>query len=1012
MSEAALAARLSRLSPEQRARLRRTVRTTIEHRDRESIPVLDRSSGRLPMSSAQRRLYFLQNLEPESTAYNLVEALRLSGPLDVPAVHAALATVVARHEVLRTKCVSDTELLLADEATVKAELGLGFLDLSTEGARAPLVNVRRLFARLAARPFQLDSEFPLRVTLVRLAEHDHALLFVAHHIASDAWSSRALLREFLAAYAGADLAPLPVQYADYAAWRGDAEEHLDYWRERLAGMPPMLELPLDHPRPPTRSDKGAELHLDLDPELCGRLWEVARRESVTPFVLLLTAFGQVLHRHCGTEDVVVGSPVAGRDHPDVENLLGCFINTLVLRLDLSEAASVRDLLRRVHESTLDDYEHRDLPFERLLAELNPDRDLSTNQLVQVMFNYHAATVLGADLPGLAVRPMEIGYARARFDLSCNVVETGGALRVTLTYAAELFSRTTITRLGAHFVETLEVLLDDLDAPAAALPAIPAVDWPLLRHAEAARPGTPLLTRFEHHAAADPRFPAVRCRDEVLDYGQLNGRANQLARHLLATGTKPGDRVALLFERSVDYVVAMLAVQKAGATYVPLDPATPASHIVSVLAAASTTILLTHNEVDRTEVTALAPPAVDILVLEDLPLAEQSTVDIGRRPVDTEAMYVVFTSGSTGRPKGVVVEHRNFTNYLTGILDRLEVPDKLSFALVSTLAADLGLTNLYGALATGGTVHVLPYEWAVDPERLAGYFRRHRIDFLKLVPSHLRAINDAGLLPAVVPKRILVLAGEACPWDLVETVRAIRPECAIWNNYGPSETTVAVLAHRVAGERSAGTSVPLGSPIANVAVHVVDEHLRPVPLGTPGELLITGASVARGYLSTEDDTRFVADPYSADPAARAYRSGDRGRLLPSGVFEFLGRLDRPGPATGGEMTAPRHALDERIAAAWREVLGLNEVGIDDDFFAIGGDSFAAMRLARRIGDGLRVASVFQYPTVRGLSDLLGVGMGPGGVLVRLSGQARAAVATVAAVPFGGGTAAAPCGTAGG
>src|SRR5689334_16681017 len=237
MSEAALAARLSRLSPGQRARLRRMVRTTIEHRDRESIPVLDRSSGRLPMSSAQRRLYFLQNLEPESTAYNLVEALRLSGPLDVPAVHAALATVVARHEVLRTKCVSDTELLLADEATVKAELGLGFLDLSTEGVRTPLVNVRRLFARLAARPFQLDSELPLRATLVRLAENDHALLFVAHHIASDAWSSRALVGEFLAAYAGADLAPLPVQYADFAAWRGEAEEHLDYWRERLAGMP-------------------------------------------------------------------------------------------------------------------------------------------------------------------------------------------------------------------------------------------------------------------------------------------------------------------------------------------------------------------------------------------------------------------------------------------------------------------------------------------------------------------------------------------------------------------------------------------------------------------------------------------------------------------------------------------------------------------------------------------------------------------------------------------------------
>lgn len=1129
MTEAVLADRLSRLGPEQRAQLSRMIsaRTFAE---RGSIARIDRSGGRLPMSFAQRRLYFLQNLEPNSPAYNIVEAVRLTGPLDVAAVRAALATVVERHEVLRTTCSSDgpePELVIASQATVDSELGLGYLDVSDDdGSRMPLVNVRRLFARLAERPFQLDSEFPLRVTLLRLAEDDHALLFVVHHIASDAWSSRQLVREFFDAYtaiaAGVapDLEPLPIQYGDYAAWQRDelgedvVAGHLDYWRARLAGMPPVVELPLERPRPATRSDRGAELRLTLDPVLCQRLRAVARQASVTPYVLLLSAFGYVLHRHCATDDVVVGTPVAGRNHPDVEHLLGCFINTLVLRLDLGATQTCRELVRRVSESTLDAYEHQDLPFERLVAQLNPERDLSANQLVQVMFNYHSATELAEQPAGLTVCPMDIGMARARFDLSCTVVENAGSLRITFTYAVDLLSRELVTRIGQHVVEVVEALVADLDAPVTSLPAVPSADAELVRPAPVAGPrhAQPFLVRFEARAATDPGWPAVQCRAEVVHYGELNKRANRLARFLVAGGIAPGDLVALLFERSVDCVVAMLAVQKAGATYVPLDPATPASHLTAVLTASSATVLLTHNEVDRTELVGLAPPSVQIVVLDEIAaaLATHAAANLGRRVVADDAMYVVFTSGSTGRPKGVVVEHRNFTNYLTGILDLLDVPEKLNFALVSTVAADLGLTNLYGALATGGTVHVLPYEWAVDPEQLAAYFQRHRIDFLKLVPSHLQAINDAGLLAAVAPRRYLILAGEACPWDLVDAVREARPECSIWNNYGPTETTVAVLAYQVPARRtpSGASTVPLGSPIDRVGVRVVDQHLRPVPIAAAGELLITGASVARGYLSAEEPAghRFIRDPFSDDPTARAYRTGDRARLLPGGVFEFLGRLDRqtkirgyrvepgyvesvlrghpaiadaavavrhdqdgrarlvaycvpdrsgstdaaspldfaratlppymvpaafveldrlpltpngkldwralpePGPALAGDRPAapPRHALDERIAGIWREVLGLSvEVGIDDDFFAIGGDSFSAMRMVRQIGDGLRVASVFQYPTIRGLADLLGQGAGSGGLLVPLAGQAPGSVAraTVVAIPFGGGTAAA-------
>jgi amino acid adenylation domain-containing protein len=1094
-----------------------------------AIPLVDRSTGRLPMSFAQRRLHFLQTLDPDSSAYNVVEAIRLSGPLDVDAVRAAVATVVSRHEVLRTRCSSDgpePELVIADAETVDREqgvdvVGLGEPELSSE-------DVRALFARLADRPFRLDTEFPLRVTLARVAPDDHAVLFVAHHIATDAWSSRLLVGEFLDSYAAIAagstpaLEPLPLQYADFADWQREQLDddvvgvQLGYWRERLTGMPPVLELPLLRRRPAARSDRGAEVHVTLDRSLVDRVRAAARGVSVTPFVVLLTAFGYVLHRHCATDDVVVGTPVAGRDRPEFEQLLGCFINTLVLRMGFAATSSLRDLVRQVGDTTLDAYEHRDLPFERLVAELGSERDLSTGQLVQVMFNHYAAAGLGESPPGLAVGPFEIAGTRARFDLSCTVVEAAGTLRATLTYAVDVLSHEQVTRIGEHFLEVLATLVTDLDAPATSLPGVPAADIAALRRDPVRAPddgGSPsLLARFEAHAAADPEWPAVRCRDEVIDYGRLNGRANRLARHLVARGTAPGDQVALLFERSIDHVTAMLAVQKAGATYVPLDPAVPANHLVAVLAETSARLLLTHTEVDAAARAALAAAPVRVEVLDEITeeLARQlPEKPDGRGASADEAMYVVFTSGSTGRPKGVVVEHRQFTHYLTGILDLLDVPDKLSFALVSTLAADLGLTNLYGALATGGTAHMVPYEWAVDPEQLAGYFRRHRIDFLKLVPSHLQAVHDAGLLADVVPARYLMLAGEACPWDLVDAVRAVRPDCSIWNTYGPTETTVAVLAHRVPDQRPPGGSeiVPIGSPIGRARAWVVDPQLRPVPIGAAGELLIAGPSVARGYLSADEPgaQRFVGDPFSDDPDARAYRSGDRARLLPEGTFEFLGRLDRqakirgyrvepgyveavlrdhpavadaavavredrdgrarlvaycvrapgragavtpsprefatstlppymvpaafveldrfpltpngkldwralpePGPQLSGDRSSaqPRHDLDHRIAAIWRDLLDVADIGIDDDFFAAGGDSFSAMRLARRMGDGLRVATIFQHPTIRGLADILGTRENSG-LLCRMSGGATGSTvrATVVAVPFGGGNAAA-------
>ncbi|MGW0808155.1 amino acid adenylation domain-containing protein [Nonomuraea sp. NPDC002799] len=1088
MTEPSLAERLKRLSPEQRARFDRLMREKAAGAAPAPIPLGDRSSGLLPMSFAQRRHYFLQRLRPDSPAYNNVEAVRLRGPLNIETLRAALAATVARHEVLRTRCVPGDEPMLVIAGQAPA---IDVVDLSGDGTPPH----GEVFARLAEQPFDLDREAPLRVTLARLGEQDHALLFVVHHIASDAWSCRLLVREIFRVYAGAELPPLPVQYADYAAWQRaglDTGKARAYWHERLSGMPPMLDLPLEHPRPPERSDHGAELHLHLDAGLRRRLHESARDASVTPFALLLTAFGHVLHRHCGTDDVVVATPVSGRDRVETEQLIGCFVNTLVLRLGMGHPGSRRELARQVWRRTVDDLDHQELPFEHLVSAFGPERDLSAGRLAQVMINYYPATELDEPVPGLDAEPLDVVRARAKFDLTCTVVDARDSLRVTLNYATDLLGGDLVSRLGEHFAEVLDALLTDLDAPAATLPPVPPGD-PAPAPAPAARDDVPVLARFQAQAGAHPDRIAVRCRDDVISYRDLDERANRLAGYLRDRGCPTG-RVALLFERSVDYVVAILGALKAGLSYVPLDPAMPSGHLAAVLAASDAGLLLTHRELPAYEGLPSEGVALEDIATE---LAGYSAINPDHQVDADQVMYVLFTSGSTGTPKGVVVEHRHFSAYLASVLRRMRVPEGLGFAIATTFAADLGLTNLFGALATGGTLHVLPYEWAADPAEFAAYFRRHRIDFMKLVPSHLQAVAEAGLLADVVPARFLVLAGESCPWDLVAAVRSARPGVSIWNHYGPTETTVSVLAHEVPDERGPGVAVPLGFALDHVRTHVVDRHLRPVPRGAAGELLITGASVARGYL-TPDGTRFISDPFSGDAGARAYRSGDRARLRPDGSVEFLGRLDRqtkirgyrvepsyveavlrrhpgiadvavavrqdgdpslvayyvgdsgvpellefarsamppymvpaacvaldrlpltpngkidwaalpePGPQAvrHSPPTPPRHARDARIAQIWGEVLGLDQVGIDDDFFESGGDSFTAMRLARRLGEDVRVISIFQHSTVRRLADFLGHG-DTGGYLWRLPGaEPRATVtATVVAVPFGGGAPAA-------
>lgn len=1068
--------------------------------------VIDRANGRLPMSFAQRRIYFLHVLDVTSTAYHIAEAIRLRGRLDVERLQHALRATVSRNEVLRTVCVHDgdePELRLADEPTILRDTAITRLDADT------FDDAHRLLVLHTERPFDLDAGLPIRATLVRLSGEDHLLLVVTHHIATDERSTSLLLRQLLADYAAAtrttDAAAVAtasmseLQYADYAAWQREQlteevlAEQLGYWRERLAGMPPKLELPADAPAAGARSEHAIELGFTLDTVLRDKVFAAARDAGVTPFVVLLTAFGHVLHRHCATGDVAVATPASGRAHPALDDMLGCFINTLVLRLDLTRPGSRRELLRRAGDTVLGAVSHQDLPYDRLVAELRPNRDSAAGQHLAAMFNHHDVLSLDVEVPGLALERIPMERTGAQFDLACTVVDHGEEMIATFTAAADRLSPAVTARLGEHFLETLAELLADLDGPADTLPPAPRRDRAAIPTPAPPDPHSlPLAVhQFEAHAAADPERVALRCLDDVATYGEVNRRANQLARYLLKCGLSTGDVVALHLDRSVALVVAMLAVQKAGGVYVPLDPVFPANHVATIIDTANARLLVTHDQVE-----SVSPDAISLD--QNAAAIDRQAPDNPGLPLDpAAAMYILFTSGSSGRPKGVVVEHRHLACFVHAMRGRMALPEHLSFATVTTFAADLGMTNIYGSLTSGGTLHVVPYALATDPEGLAEYFGRHRIDFMKTVPSHLAALNEAGVLRDVMPWRYLVLAGEAFHWDLADDARAARPGCEIWNHYGPTETTVDVLGYRVQDERI-GATVPIGSAFDRVQAHILDRRLQPVPLGTPGELVIGGASVARGYLTDAGPAAFVELG-----GGRAYRTGDRVRRLPGGEVEFLGRIDRqvkirgyrvepshveatlhrhptvadaavlaradklvayvvPGrdeeldigvlrehalvnlprymvpsafvpidrlPVTpngkldaralpepdagteaGREVTAPRNARDARMVDVWRAALGVANVGIDDDFFALGGDSITAMRVVREIGAGLRVISLFQHPTIRRLADSVADSVTGAALrdqlLYRMSASARVTpTATIVAVPFGGGSAAA-------
>ncbi len=870
------------------------------------VPIAPRAPGEdAPLSFAQERLWFLDRLQPGLTAYNLGSGLRFSGAMDEAALRRALAEVVRRHESLRTtfREVSGVPQQVVHPA---GAFPLAVADLSALDAAAAEREADRLGRDEAARPFDLAAGPLFRARLVRLRADEHVLLMCIHHIVSDGWSVGVLFRDLLVLYHAfrtgqpSPLGELPVQYADFARWQREQLQgaglarQLVFWRELLAGMPELLELPTDHPRPAVQAYHGAREHLSVEGGLVARMEALARGEGATLFMVLLAAFQVLLARYAGTDDVVVGSPIAGRVRTETEAMVGPFANTLVLRTRLSGDPSFREVVRRVREVMLGAYRHQTIPFEKLVAELQPERSLSHSPLAQAGF-----VLLNLGVPGamgeMRVRPVEMDGGSALFDVMVYLQGDTAGLQGYLEYRADLFEPATIRRMAGQLRRVMHQAVLDADVRVSALDLLGADERARVVDAwnrtDAAIPAERRIHRLvEAQAARTPDAVALVFRGESVTYRALDARANGLAGRLVRLGAGPEVRVGICLYRSPAMVEAVLAVLKTGAAYVPLDPSDPADRLAFMLRDSGASVLVTEESFR-----ACLPSTGVAVVSVDAPGAKDGTEDGDRSagPGWTEAdaenaAYVVYTSGSTGQPKGVVVAHASAAA-LFAAMDACAggtIPG--TWLAQGRLGFDMHVVELLWTLSRGFRVVIQPEGCrALEGETIAEQIRRHGVTHLQCTPSLAALVIGQSGVEALAGLQRLLVGGEALTAELAAQIRRVLPG-RLLNLYGPTETTVWSTAHEV----DADGIPPIGRPIANTRVYVVDRGLRPQPVGIPGELLVGGAGVARGYLRRPGLTaeRFVPDPFSATPGARLYRTGDRGRWRADGVLEFAGRLD--------------------------------------------------------------------------------------------------------------------------
>jgi amino acid adenylation domain-containing protein len=850
-----------------------------------------------PLSHAQRQLWFLEKLAAGNPFYNESSALRFLAPLDPPALERTINEIVARHEVLRTNFEeADGEPVQRILQALRVPLPLIDLSGAPRGHRE--AETARLIDEQARTPFDLARAPLLRVCLIRLAPADHVLALTMHHIVCDGWSMRVLFREMQLLYAAfaagrpSPLPPLRFQYRDYGAWQrgrlGDGllESQLRYWQHRLRGLRP-LELPTDRPRPTVPSFAGRRVALFVAAATGRRMRALCDHTSVTPFMALLAAFQALLHRYSGQDDIAVGCPVASRSRPEWEPLLGFFVNTLVIRTDLGGAPSFRELLRRVREVALGAFAHQDLPFETLVERLQPERHPGRNPLFQVTFQILADDGAPATATAHVLEAVDVPATTAKFDLRCDLWPDGDGFRGYLEYSADLLDEPTVRAMARHFEAAVGAMVDAPMLPVAELRLSPLPEQAsrlsvCTETAVRFPPAMPVHRRVEAIAATAPQRPAVSDGASALDYGELNRRANRLARLLVARGVQPGCLVVLLLERSVELVVAALAVLKTGAAYVPLDPAYPPERIGLLMRRALAPVALT-----TTAHRAAAPGFVPALCLDAPPpeLVAFDDTDLELQIDDQALAYVVFTSGSTGTPRGVEVRHASLNNLIDWHVREYEVTPADRASLCASPAFDASVWECWPYLAAGAGLHVPDAATLADPVALAAWMAEQRIT-LSFLPTPLAELFLDAPLHGDLALRALLTGGD----------RLRRPPTRplpfrFVNHYGPTECTVVATWCDVAPSTPGAPPPPIGRPIANITAHVLDTRRRPVPCGACGELYLGGAGLARGYLGDAEATRhqFVPNPFDGG-RTRLYRTGDRVRQRGDGLLEFHGRLD--------------------------------------------------------------------------------------------------------------------------
>ena len=876
----------------------------------------------LPASYAQELLWLMHQSAPESVAYNVPRTRIVVGPLDVAALRAAFDRLVERHEILRTTYA------FHEEHAVQAvhpprPADFAFVDLSALPADARMDEARRQVAARAGRPFDLSREPQLRVALFQLDDHEHVLHIDSHHIAFDGWSREIFFRDLAALYREAangdkaGLPELPIQYADYAIWEREQlagaklERLLGWWRDQLADASFVLELPTDFPRPAVPGTGGVTDRVTIEPELLARIKALGVAHDASLYMVLLAAYAAVLHRYTGQADVLVGSPSAGRSRAETEGLIGYFANTLVQRARFASDPTFGELLDQVREHALGAYDHQDIPFEKLVLELQGGQQLSHSPLFQVVFTQlgNADEGAPATLGSAELRGFGGGDLTTKFDLTLFMAERDGALTLMLRARSDLYAPASVPRILGHLRTLLESAVATPDERVSRLAMLRAEERDQLAGWNESDvvlgEDVTIAELFAAQAARVPDRVAVVAGDGSLTYAQLEARANRIAHQLRAHGVGPDVPVGVMLERSTDLVAALLGVLKAGGAYVPVPPELPAARATQQLREARVQAVVTTGALqDRVPAgSALLRLDADAATLAGQPAAPLA---VTARP--EHLAYVLFTSGSTGTPKGVAVTNANVVRYTRAISrvladtpreragDALAALDGWHFAMVSSIGADLGNTSLFPALLAGGTLHLLGRDIVTEPAHFQAYVAEHAIDVLKITPNHLRALTaglDAPQLRTTLPHRWAVLGGEALGWDFAQRLLDAGA-CRVLNHYGPTEATVGASTFEVTPEsgaaaRAAGAqTVPIGHPPANARLHVLDAQQQPVPVGVPGELYIAGAGVARGYLGRDDLTadRFVSLSFDQ----RAYRTGDRVRRLPNGAVEFLGRTD--------------------------------------------------------------------------------------------------------------------------